>query len=104
MDENRAVLNERLHSNLPLADGGLDNLIGVIKTTEFLSAYNAAGDSSVLSLLAQPPVFVPETVGLDRVLTTFQETGATLLFVVDEYGGIEGIVTLRDVLNELLVE
>jgi hypothetical protein len=99
-----AVLNERLHSQLPLANGGLDNLIGVVPTKEFLAAYNAAGDSSVLSLLAQPPIFIPETLGLDRVLKTFQESGAHLLFVVDEYGGVEGVVTLRDVLNELLVE
>ena len=104
MDENRALLNERLHSHLPLCDGSLDNLIGIVKTKEFLSAYNAAGDSSVLSLLAEPPVFVPETVPLDRLLAVFKESGATLLFVVDEFGGVEGIVTLRDVLDEMLRE
>jgi CBS domain containing-hemolysin-like protein len=102
MDANRAVLNERLHSHLPLCDGGLDNVAGFIETKEFLSAYNAAGDTSVLSLLAQPPVYVPETVGLDRLLATFQESRAPMLFVVDEYGGVEGVVTLRDVLDELL--
>jgi CBS domain containing-hemolysin-like protein len=102
MDENRAVLNERLHSHLPLCDGGLDQVVGVIETKEFLSAYNASGDVSVLSLIAQPPVFVPETVGVDRLLTMFRESGSPLLFAVDEYGGVEGIVTLRDVLEELV--
>ena len=102
MDDNRAVLNERLHSHLPLCEGSLDKLIGVVETKEFLSAYNEEGDSSVLSLLAQPPVFVPETVALDRLLSVFKKSGAELVFVVDEFGGVEGIVTLRDVLDELI--
>jgi putative hemolysin len=102
MDENRAVLNQRLHSYLPLCDGGLDQLIGVVETKEFLSAYNASGDSSVLTLLAHPPVYVPETVALNRLLVHFEQSDSELLFVVDEHGGVEGIVTLRDVLDELL--
>jgi putative hemolysin len=104
MDENRSVLNERLHSHLPLCDGSLDKLIGVVETKEFLSAYNEEGDVSVLSLLAAKPVFVPETVALDRLLGVFKESGAELVFVVDEFGGVEGIVTLRDVLDELVGE
>ena len=102
MDQNRAVLNQRLHSHLPLADGSLDELIGVVETKEFLSAYNEEGDTSVLRLIAAPPVFIPETLPLDRVLAQFKESGAALLFVVDEFGGVEGIVTLRDVLDEML--
>ena len=59
MDENRAVMNEYLYSRLPLCDGGMDHVIGVVPTKEFLSAYNEEGDSSVLQLIAHPPVFVP---------------------------------------------
>jgi putative hemolysin len=102
METNREVMNARLFSRLPLCDGGMDNVIGVVPTKEFLSAYHAAGDSSVLSLLAQPPVFMPENVTLERLLEAFHEKRTQLICLVDEYGGVEGIVTLKDVVDKLL--
>jgi putative hemolysin len=102
MDENRRVIDAHLYSRLPLCDGGLDNIVGIVHVKEFLSAYNESGDTSVLSLIAKPPVYMPETIRLDRLLSTFQETKAKLIFLVDEYGGVEGIVTLSDVLDELV--
>jgi CBS domain containing-hemolysin-like protein len=102
MDRNRGVMNEQLYSRLPLVDGGLDRVIGYVRTKEFLTAYHAAADSVVLRLIAMPPVFIPETVTIDVALSTFNEKRAQLLFVVDEFGGVEGIVTLRDVVAELL--
>ena len=104
MAENLAVTEQFLFSRYPLCDGGLDHVTGVVRTTEFLAAYHAGGDSSVLRLIGQPPVFVPETVTLDRLLEAFRERNTQLVFLVDEYGGVEGIVTLRDVLDELLGE
>ena len=104
MDENRRVINDYLHTRLPVCDGGLDHVIGWISTKEFLSAYNAAGDSSVLQLIARPPVFQPETISLDKLLTVFHRSKTELVFLVDEYGGVEGIVTLQDVVDELLNE
>jgi putative hemolysin len=102
MEENRAVMNERLYSRLPLCRGGMDHVVGVVHTKEFLSAYHAAGDSTVLQLIARPPVFQPETVSLDRLLGTFGAERSELVFLVDEYGGVEGIVTLKDVVGELI--
>jgi putative hemolysin len=102
MDENRRVMNEHLYSRLPLCDGSLDRVVGVVPTKEFLSAYHAEGDTSILQLIAHPPAFVPEQVAADRLLTTFREHKTQMLFVVDEYGGIEGIVTLTDVVDELI--
>ena len=102
MDENRRTINRRLHSRLPLCDGGMDRVIGWIPAKDFLSAYNASGDSSCLQLLVRPPVFYPEHVSLDRLLAAFHEHSTELVFLVDEYGGVEGIVTLHDVVDELL--
>jgi putative hemolysin len=73
-----------------------------VRTGEFLEAAATGGDSAMLALLAQPPVFVPETASVDHLLEVFHERRAELVFLVDEYGGVEGIVTLRDVFNELL--
>ena len=102
MDENRQVMNEYLHTRLPLCDGGLDRVVGWVPTKEFLSAYNEAADTKVLQLLAREPVFQPEGVTLDRLLTVFHLRRTELVFVVDEFGGVEGIVTLQDVVDELL--
>jgi putative hemolysin len=104
MDENLELTNQYLFNRIPLCDGGLDNVLGVVRTTEFLSAYYAGGDSSVLPLISVPPVFVPESATLDKLLETFHERRTQLVFAVDEYGGVEGVVTLRDVFDELLGE
>lgn len=104
MEENRAIMGEHLHTRLPLCDGGLDHTIGIIHTKEFLVAYQAQGDATVLHLIARPAVYVPESVPLDRLLTTFREGGSEMILLVDEYGGVEGIVTLQDVVDELLGE
>ena len=104
MQDNRAVMNERLYSRLPLCDGGMDNVIGVVSTKEFLSAYFSEGDSSVLSLISRPATFAPETIPLDRLLLLFDKEKTQLVFLVDETGGVEGIATLRDVVDELVDE
>lgn len=104
MEENRRVMNEYLYSRLPVCDGGLDHVIGIVHTKEFLSAYHAEGDSKVLSLIARAAVFVPETVSLDKLLSAFHEQRTEMVFLVDEYGGVEGIVTMQDVFDELLGE
>jgi CBS domain containing-hemolysin-like protein len=102
MDANHDVASEYLFNRLPLCDGGLDRVVGVVRTSEFLEAAAMGGDTSVLVLLAETPVFVPETASVDHLLEVFHERRAQLVFLVDEYGGVEGIVTLRDVFNELL--
>jgi magnesium and cobalt exporter, CNNM family len=102
MEENRRVINDYLHTRFPLCDGGLDRVAGWVPTKEFLAAYHAAGDVQVLLLLARKPVFQPENITLDRLLTTFHRDRTGMVFLVDEYGGVEGIVTLQDVVDELL--
>jgi CBS domain containing-hemolysin-like protein len=104
MDRNREVINQQLHSRLPLCDGGMDKVVGVVHTKEFLAAYNAAGETSVLLLIARQPVFVPSSVTLDRLLQRFHESRTQIVFLVDEYGGVDGLVTLQDVVDELIGE
>ena len=101
MAANRAVVERRLFSRMPLVDGGLDRVIGVVRIKEFLEAFYAGGDTSVLAALAEPAVFMPERVSLDRLIEAFHEHRTQMIFLVDEYGGVEGLVTLRDVIDEL---
>lgn len=102
MEENERVVEQSLFSRMPLCDGGMDKVVGVVLTREFLTAKYAGGETPVLSLISRPPVFVPERVTLDQLLETFDEKQTQMIFLVDEYGGVEGIVTLRDVLHELM--
>lgn len=104
MEQNMQVIEEHLFSRFPLCDGGMDHVIGMIYTKEFLVAYHAQADASVLSLLARKAVFAPVTLPLDRLLTTFHEQKSHILLLVDEYGGIDGLVTLTDVVDEVLGE
>lgn len=102
MEENRRIMNERLYTRLPLCDGGLDNVIGVVHTKRFLAAYNAEADVSVLQLIADEATFVPEHATVGTLVSTFGEKRTEFAVLVDEYGGVAGIVTLKDVVDELM--
>lgn len=102
MAENRRQVQQHLFNRMPLCNGGLDHVVGVVSVAEFLTAYYGHGDSSVLQLIAQPAIFVPTGMPIDKLLTTLLETKSKMVFVVDEYGGLNGIVTFDDVMDELL--
>jgi len=102
MTENRDIMERRLFSRLPLCDGGLNKIIGVVLTREFLFAYAQEADSSVLQLICKDAVFAPDTISLDKLLVIFDEQKTQMVMLVDETGGFEGIVSLRDVVDELV--
>ena len=102
MPKNRQIMDQHLYSRLPLCEGGLDHVIGVVRSKEFLTAYEDAADVGVLALIAQKATFVLETLPVDRLLREFREQNVQMMVVVDELGGVEGIITLRDVVDELL--
>jgi len=107
MDQNIEVINQYVYSRLPLCDGGMDRVVGVVYTKEFLLAYEESDrdqTSEVLRLIARPVYFVPVTITLDKLLAAFTEKHMHLLCLVDEYGGIDGIVTLTDVAEEVIGE
>lgn len=104
MEENSAIVARSLFSRLPLTDGGMDHIIGVIYSKEFLIAAQEQPAVFMLPLIARKPVFVPAKLPLDRLLAQFHEGQTQVLFLVDEYGGVDGIVTLSDVIDELLEE
>jgi putative hemolysin len=91
------------HARYPVCRGGLDDVIGVI-TAQGLLKPMAEGRTPVLTEELQAPVFVPETLSGMELLDHFRTHVAQLVFVVDEYGAVQGVITLRDVLEAITGE
>ncbi|HEX7689580.1 MAG TPA: hemolysin family protein [Burkholderiaceae bacterium] len=98
----KAVVEEA-HARYPVCRGGLDDVIGVV-TAQGLLKPLAEGRVPVLTEELQPPVFVPETLSGMELLEHFRTNAAQLVFVVDEYGAVQGVITLRDVLEAITGE
>lgn len=90
-------------SRLPVYEGDLDHIIGFVQLKDVVR-YLYMGWPIDLKKLQQPALFVPETLSIDRLLQLFQEKKSRAAIVLDEFGGTEGMVTLDDVLEELVGE
>ena len=91
------------HSRFPVCRGGLDDVLGVMTTKRMFKQLLEGGEIDLTAQL-QPCVYVPETLTGMKLLTQFRESGVQMVFVVDEYGEIQGLVTLQDVLVSLAGE
>lgn len=92
------------HSRFPVIDGSEDDIVGVVQVRQAISVPRPErARTSVRSLMADVPR-VPETVGLDSLLLELRDIGAQLAVVIDEYGGTSGLVTLEDVIEEIVGE
>jgi putative hemolysin len=103
LDVNRQKLRQDLHDVLPLCDGGLDHVLGFVRSTAVLAAL-ADGGIVDLPALAEKPLFVPETMSLMTLLEEFKRTHLPVAVVVDEFGGVEGMVSLADVIGSIVGE
>ncbi len=101
IDEIRRQMTESAHARFPVCQGGLDNLLGVIQTYDLLIK-SMSGQPLEFTSSLQTPVFVPESTRALKVLELFKQTGTQIAFVVDEYGVIQGLVTLTDVLQAIV--
>ena len=97
------ALSEEEHSRYPVCRGGLGDVLGVVSAQSLLQQL-MQGRPLVLTERLQPPVFVPETLTGMELLGHFRASGAQLVFVVDEYGEVQGAITVRDVLEAITGE
>lgn len=102
-EENLQMLIESEHTRFPVCDGGLDKLLGVTHVKQALACV-AKGEIPDFSANLQPCVYVPETLTAMELLEQFRANDMQIAFVIDEYGEIEGIVTLQNVLVALTGE
>ncbi|NJN38785.1 MAG: HlyC/CorC family transporter [Acaryochloridaceae cyanobacterium CSU_3_4] len=101
--ENQREIQENPHSQYPVGQDSLDDCVGIVRIKDILSTY-MVGEPVDLQRLLQPPLYVPEGSRALNVLEIFQESGTHVALVTDEYGGIEGMVTLNDLVEAIVGE
>jgi len=89
------------HTRVPVYDGDIDNIIGILYVKDLL-AQVVGGQAQDLSNILRAPYFVPETKPLDDLLRQFKSRKVHLAVALDEYGGTAGIVTIEDILEEIV--
>ncbi|MFN7209491.1 MAG: hemolysin family protein, partial [Aggregatilineales bacterium] len=88
-------------SRFPVARGSLDDVIGVVRAKDLL-ARALANQPFDLTACLQPPLFVPESLTALKLLNHFRDANAHIALIIDEYGGLRGVVTIADVLAEIV--
>lgn len=97
------TISDEEHSRYPVCRGGLEDVLGVVSAQSLLQQVMQGNDVSLQDKL-QPSVFVPETLSGMELLDHFRASSAQLVFVVDEYGEVQGMITVRDVLEAITGE
>jgi CBS domain containing-hemolysin-like protein len=90
------------HSRLPVYRETIDHILGIVHARDLLRF--VVGEASSLEEVVRPALFVPESKRLDELLREFQEKRVQMAIVVDEYGGTAGLVTIEDLLEEIVGE
>jgi putative hemolysin len=103
LSENLQKISTSTHSRFPVAHEQLDQIVGILAIKDVLKA-QLAGQSVDLKVLSHQPPYVPGSQVLSQTLETFKHTGEHIALVVDEHGGIDGLVTITDLLEEIIGE
>jgi len=90
------------HTRLPLCDTDLDNIIGIVHIKDVFNSTTLKGELDSLAQVANETLFLPETIKLDKMLLEFQKSKTHMAILVDEYGGVSGLITLENVIEELV--
>jgi magnesium and cobalt transporter len=99
-DEFLPFVIETAHSRFPVIDGDKDNIVGILLAKDLLRLY--AGEDFEVRDMLRPAVFVPESKRLNVLLREFRSNRNHIALVADEYGGVSGMVTIEDVLEQIV--
>lgn len=102
LDEVKRTLEESGHSRLPVYDGTLDHIVGILYARDLLKHLGSPPEQFDIRTALRPAVFVPKTKPLRDLLREFRIQKVHIAVVLDEYGGTAGLVTIEDILEELV--
>jgi CBS domain containing-hemolysin-like protein len=104
VDEVLQIIKDEKYSRMPVYRGTIDNIVGVLNARRFLKEYARQPDGVELKPLIDPAHFTPKTTGIDDLLREMSREKIHMSVVTDDYGGTMGIVTMEDILEELVGE
>jgi CBS domain containing-hemolysin-like protein len=104
VDDVMALVMERGYSRIPLYEDTIDNVVGVLYAKDFLRYLSRGAHPPSLKDVARPPFFIPESKKVDELLSEMRASRVHMAIVVDEYGGTAGLVTIEDLLEEIVGE
>lgn len=90
------------HSRIPVYQDSIDNITGLIYAKDLLAHWGKGDDELNIRQIMRPPFFIPETKELEELLQEFKRKRVHLAIVIDEYGGTSGVVTIEDILEEIV--
>lgn len=102
-EHNRSLMQEAAHSHYPICDGSTDNVVGMV-STRALWQQALRGEAIDFRSVMSKPFFIPEIAPVLTVVEQMRRTGTRDAIVVDEYGGVAGLLTLNDVLSDVVGE
>jgi CBS domain containing-hemolysin-like protein len=104
LEQVKSVFEESGHSRLPVYEGTLDKIVGVLYSRDLIKLLGQPAESFEVRTLMRAPVFVPETKPLRDLLDDFRKHKVHIAIVLDEYGGTGGLITIEDIFKELIGE
>ena len=102
IDELLDVIMKAGHSRIPVYEESIDNIAGVVHAKDLLRALHENGREVTIRELMRPPYVIPENKKVDELLAEFKRSKVQMAIVVDEYGGTAGLVTIEDLLEEIV--
>jgi CBS domain containing-hemolysin-like protein len=90
------------HSRIPVYEGTVDNIIGILYAKDLLRFWGESASSLDIGKVARPPFFIPETKKLEELLQEFKKRRVHIAIVIDEYGGTSGLITIEDLLEQIV--
>jgi putative hemolysin len=102
-DENLRKMIESNRSNFPAYEGDLNNIVGMVSVKKVLGKFIENGTVDLREMVTKP-LFVPESASVLKLLELFKETGVHIALITDEYGSIQGVITLHDILEAIVGE
>lgn len=90
------------HSRIPVFDGTIDNIVGLVYAKDLLKYWGMDESAVVLKNILRPPYFIPESKNLEELLHEFKKKRIHIAIVIDEYGGTSGLVTIEDLLEQIV--
>lgn len=103
IDDIRTKIAENDFSRFPVRQGTLDVILGIVKARDLLVP-TLGGEKIIIKELLRPAFYIPETMFASRALEILKEKGTDMLLVIDEFGGLQGLLTINDILEEIVGE